>query len=86
MNKKTSLITLLVIVAVLILAGGGYYWKIKPQQEAKDLQNTKANISADVGNNVSPDVTTPTVNLPSTNANPYNKTNPFSNLKINPFQ
>ena len=84
-DKK--LLIIILMVAVLILAGGSYYyWKIKPQQVAEDLQKTKANISADVGNNVSPDVTTPTVNLPNTNANPYNKTNPFSNLKTNPFQ
>ena len=85
MNKK--LIIVVSIVALLALVVGGYYyWKIKPQQAAEDLQKTKANISADVGNNVSPDVTTPTVELPSTNANPYSKTNPFTNIKTNPFQ
>lgn len=78
MNKKLLIIVL--VVVILILAGGSYYyWKIKPQQTADDLQKTKANISADVGNNVSPDVTTP-------DANPYSKTNPFTNLKTNPFQ
>ncbi|MCX6753494.1 MAG: hypothetical protein NTV03_00315 [Candidatus Nomurabacteria bacterium] len=76
MNKKL----LIIVVVVLVLIGSGYYyWKIKPQQKAEDIQKTKANISADVGNNVTPDMTTP-------DANPYSKTNPFTNLKTNPFQ
>jgi len=69
-----------------LMGGGYYYWKIKPQQTAEDIQKTKAKISADISKNISPDVTTPAVTLPNTNANPYNKTNPFSNLKTNPFQ
>jgi len=90
MSKKLLIIFL--VVAILFLAGGGYYyWKIKTQkpaaqQAAEDIQKTAANISTDIGNNVTPDVTTPTVTLPNTDANPYNKTNPFSNLKTNPFK
>ncbi|MFA6524576.1 MAG: hypothetical protein WC264_03405 [Candidatus Paceibacterota bacterium] len=86
MNKKSIIIIL--IIAFLALVGGGYYyWKIKTQksatqQTADDIQKTVDNIS----NNVSPDVTTPAINLPNTDANPYNKTNPFTNLKTNPFQ
>jgi flagellar basal body-associated protein FliL len=90
MNKKLLLIILIVVVLALV-GGGYYYWKTKTQksatqQAAEDIQKTAANISADIGNNVSPDVTTPVVNLPNTDANPYNKTNPFSNLKTNPFK
>jgi len=96
MNKKLLLVVLVVVVLALAL-GGYYYWKIKTQktlevpkseaeQAAEDIQKAAVNISADIGNNVSPDVTTPAVNLPDTNANPYNKTNPFSDLKTNPFQ
>mgnify|MGYP001585176261 CR=1 FL=1 len=86
MNKKI-LIIVLIVVLVLIGGGGYYYWKIKAQklaeqQRAEDAQK----ITDSIGNNVSPDVATPTVNLPNTNANPYNKTNPFSDLKTNPFQ
>ncbi|MCX6751545.1 MAG: hypothetical protein NT161_02125 [Candidatus Nomurabacteria bacterium] len=79
-------------VVVLILIGGGYYfWKTNIQKSAtqqamEDIQKTAASVSADIGNNVSPNVTTPTVNLPSADTNPYSKTNPFSNLKTNPFQ
>ncbi|MFA5936592.1 MAG: hypothetical protein WC822_01800 [Candidatus Paceibacterota bacterium] len=90
MNKKLLIIVLVAIVLIL-LGGGYYYWKIKMQkpavqQVAEDIQKTLVNISADIGNNVSPNVTTPTVTLPNTDANPYNKTNPFTNLKTNPFQ
>lgn len=83
MDKKLLIIVLVVVVLVLI-GGGYYYWKIKTQKSAaqqatEDVQKTAADISAKVGNNVTPDVTTP-------NANPYSKTNPFTNLKTNPFQ
>lgn len=89
-NKKLLIIVLAVIVLTLI-GGGYYYWKTKvqksvAQQAVEDMQKTTADISAGIGNNVSPNVTVPTVNLPNTNANPYNKTNPFSNLKTNPFK
>ncbi len=82
---------MLAVVILALVGGGYYYWKIKMQKSAtqkaaEDIQKTMANISADIGNNVSPDVTTPAVNLPNTDANPYNKTNPFSSLKINPFK
>lgn len=84
MNKKLLTIILIVAVSVLVLAGGGYYyWKVKTQKSA---EQRAADISNEIGNNVSPDVTTPIVNLPDTNANPYSKTNPFTNLKTNPFQ
>lgn len=90
MNKKL-LAAVLVVVVVALVGGGYYYWKSKTQisdaqQAAEDMQKTAAGISTDIGNNVSPDVTIPDVNLPSTDANPYNKTNPYSNLKTNPFQ
>jgi len=90
MSKKLLIIVL--VVVVLILVGGGfYYWKIKTQkstaqQATEDMQKITASVSADIGNNVSPDVTIPAVVLPDTNANPYSQTNPFSNLKTNPFQ
>lgn len=90
MNKKILLI--ISVVLVLALAGGGfYYWKMKTQkhpaqQAIEDLQKTAASVSTDIGSNVSPDVTVPAVSLPDTNANPYSDTNPFSNLKTNPFQ
>lgn len=94
MDKKIILIVS--AAAVLALAGVGYYYwktqsppevpKSEAQQAAEDLQDATAGVSADVGSNVSPDVTTPNVNPIKTDTNPYNKTNPFSGLKTNPFQ
>ncbi len=93
MNKKTILIAL--AVAVFVLLGAGYYYRKTSTQEAprsaaeqalEDLQRTTAGVSADVGSGVSPNVTTPDVNPIKTDTNPYNKTNPFSGLKTNPFQ
>jgi flagellar basal body-associated protein FliL len=90
MNKKLLIIVLAVVVLALI-GGGYYYWQTKTQkstaqQATEDVQKTAADISSGIGNNVSPDLTTPAVTLPNTDANPYNKTNPFTNLKTNPFQ
>lgn len=90
MNKKL-LIVVLVVVVVALVGGGYYYWKSKTQKSAaqqavEDIQKATAGTSIDIGNNVSPDVTIPVVNLPDTEANPYNKANPYSNLKTNPFQ
>lgn len=95
MNKKQLLTVLIVVVLILIAGGGYYYWKMGKVSEvsksaaekaAEDLQKTAADISSGIGNNVSPNVTTPAVILPNTDANPYSKTNPFTNLKTNPFQ
>ncbi len=92
MNKKP----LLIIVVVIVIAVVAWMVVNKPattgptkptaQQAAEDIQKTAASVSADVGKNVSPNVKIPAVNPVNTDANPYNKTNPFSNLKTNPFQ
>jgi hypothetical protein len=82
MSKKNT--TIVSVLLILVLIGGGYYyWKIKMQ---KSTAQQAADILAEIGNNVSPDVTTPAINLPDTNTNPYSKTNPFTNLKTNPFR
>ncbi len=92
MNKNKKLLMIVLAVVILILIGGGYYfWKTKiqkssAQQATEDIQKITASVSAGIGNNISPDVATPAVKLPSVDANPYSKTNPFSNLKTNPFQ
>jgi len=94
MNKKISLIVSVVLVLVIALSGY-YYWKTKIQklpeiqksateQATEDIQKIVASTSASIGSSVSPNVTVPTINPIKTDANPYNKTNPFTNL--NPFQ
>lgn len=81
MNKKLLLIVL--IVVVLALVGGGYYYyywqKSAAEQAVKDIQETAG---------VLPAINTGAVNpLESAqSANPYDKTNPFSNIKVNPFE
>ena len=96
MNKKILLIVSVILVLFLVF-GGYYYWKIKtekisvpvksvPEQATDNIQSIVASTSANIGSSVSPDITTPVIVPVSTDANPYNKTNPFSNLKTNPFQ
>lgn len=98
MNKNLSFIAAAAAVLALIAAAAGYYyWRTNPQktaetpkatveQAAADIQKTAAGVSADIGKSVSPDVSTPAVKLQNTDANPYDKANPYSNLKTNPFQ
>jgi len=98
MNKKVLLA--ISVVVILALAGGGYYfWKIKTkkaveapksaaEQATEDIQKTTSAVSSEVGKNIIPNATATAINPIQTDANPYNKTNPFSNsnLKVNPFQ
>jgi hypothetical protein len=62
----------LVFGLLILTLFGGYYWKTKMQKP-----------STDVVNSVSP-VVSPTESVQD--ANPYDKTNPFSNVKVNPFE
>lgn len=77
MNKKI-LISILVLL-ILGLVGGGYYWywqsgKASPGQSAETA-----------GGGALPSLTTnPLENKP--NLNPVDKTNPFQNIKTNPFE
>lgn len=70
MSKKYLIAVL--ILLILGLAGGGYYWKTKMQKPAGVLPA----IDTSAAN--------PAENIQS--ADPYEKTNPFSNLKVNPFE
>lgn len=87
MYMKKYIIWGSVLVILALIGGGYYYWKTKMQtppksateQAAADIQKAAESVTSDIGKNVSPDVTTPT-------ANPYKNTNPYSNLKTNPFQ
>ena len=88
MNKKLLIAT---IVALVLLAAGYWYWRstIAPTPEEQTIQKAEDNAkalteSATQGVLPSLDVANPVSNLPDTN--PVNKTNPFSNVKTNPFQ
>ena len=83
MSKK-YLIIVLVLLAML-LAGGGYYWKTKMQ---KPITVINAGVVEDMPKTALPTIDTSTAN-PAENiqsADPYEKTNPFSNIKTNPFE
>jgi len=88
MNKKI----LIAVLVLLILGGGYYYWKTNMQkspaeQAVDDIQKTLESINQDVSQGLLPAIDT-TVN-PMENApdvNPYSNTNPFSDVKVNPFE
>ncbi len=89
MNKKPLLIVLLIVLLVL---GGYYYWKTKIQKsEAEraldDVQKTTQSISDLATQGTIPTIDTninPIKNAPDTN--PYSNTNPFLDVKVNPFE
>lgn len=92
MNKKL----LISVLALLIvgLAGGGYLWWVKrPAPSAAEkavtaIQKTTESINESATQGVLPNIgatmINPMENVP--NVNPYSDTNPFSNIKTNPFQ
>jgi len=81
MSKK-YLIAVLALV-VLVLAGGGYYWKTKMQKPATPIDSA-GETSETVLPTIEASTATPPENIQS--ADPYEKTNPFSNIKVNPFE
>ncbi len=89
MNKKLLIAT---IVALLLLAGGYWYWKsttaLTPEEQALNKAKEAADtLTKNTTQGVIPSLdvnTNPAGNLPDTN--PVNKTNPFSDVKTNPFR
>lgn len=79
MNKKYTLIVL--VLLIFVLAGGVYFWKTKMQKSATGT-------TEDISKGVLPAIDTGVVNPTESaqGANPYDKTNPFSNIKVNPFE
>jgi len=63
-------ITIILVLLILVLAGGGYYY-----WKITNMQKS----ATDVVNPVNPTESVRGVN-------PYDKTNPFSNIKVNPFE
>ncbi len=92
MNKK--LIIIISVVVFLVLVGGGYYyWKTQMQksvgkQAVENIQKTEVGVAENVSKGVLPTIDTGAVNPMESaqSANPYSKTNPFSNMKVNPFK
>ena len=77
MMKKSYLIAIVSAIVLLILLGAGYWYMRSVKKEAK-VATELPNIE------VVPSVSTnPLDNKP--NINPVDQTNPFANIKINPF-
>jgi len=90
MTKKYIIIAL---VLLLILGGGYYYyWKTNMQkssteQAVNDIQKIFESVNQDVAQGVLPTIdatVNPMENAPDTN--PLSNTNPFSDVKVNPFE
>lgn len=91
MNKKL-LISILVLL-IVGLAGGGYLLWVKilapsaAEKAVTAIQKTAESINKSATQGVLPDIKAvminPMENVPD--VNPYSDTNPFLNIKINPF-
>lgn len=87
MNKK-----ILITVAVLLVLGlAVYYWGFykkpappPPEQAVTDIQNTVESVNQKVAEGIFATTTNPLENVPD--VNPYKNTNPFSDIKTNPFK
>lgn len=89
MNKK--LLIIILVVVVLVLVGGVlYYWETRTQkssaeQAVNDAQETVDSINENLGESLFGTTTAnPLENVPD--VNPYKNTNPFSDIKTNPFK
>ena len=84
-KSKKSILILIVIVAIIGLGIGGYfYWKSK-QKAAQSAGEVAQKITESASQGVLPSVSTnPLENKPD--VNPVDKTNPFKNIKTNPFE
>ena len=77
MNKKYIIIIL--VLLILVLVGGGYYWHWQSKKSGVEVITETAN------GEVLPSVSTnPLDNKP--NVNPIDQTNPYKNIKTNPFE
>ena len=88
---KKSILTLIVVVIVIGLVIGGYfYWKkyIKVSLEIKAVENagdSAQKITDSATQGILPEINAnPLENKPE--VNPVDKTNPFKDLKTNPFE
>ncbi|MGC9610680.1 MAG: hypothetical protein ABSE68_00415 [Minisyncoccia bacterium] len=81
MNKK---LLIALVVAVVLLAAGYWYWgntRVAPTPEQANLNQVGDSVEA-INQSVTQGVM-PSLAVPDTN--PVTKTNPFSELKTNPF-
>ena len=81
MSKKYIIAVL--VLLVLSLAGGGYYWKTRMQKPVTPIDSA-GETSETALPAIDTSIANPAENVQS--ADPYEKTNPFSNIKTNPFE
>jgi L-asparagine transporter-like permease len=99
MNKK-MLIVGAVMIGAGIVTGGGYYWwtvsrktssaSLAPAsagQALADIQNTMVSVNSGMIDQLfAADADAPDGEESLPDANPYRNANPFSDLKVNPFE
>lgn len=91
MSKKTLIIIGSAVLVLGLCVGGYFYWKSKNSNDAnKDAIENAGNASEKISESASkgllPDISgsNPLENKPD--INPVDKTNPFTNIKTNPFE
>mgnify|MGYP001581901769 CR=1 FL=1 len=89
--KKEVSISLAIVLIIILAAAGYFYWKgttKPPQEEVLDSvsQNVQGALDS-VTNAALPSINTQTNPLEDVpTINPVSKTNPFSDIKTNPFK
>ncbi len=88
MAKKTIIIVVVILVLIILVAGGYIFWdqykKFKEKNPFGDLADFAKNIGNVATRGVLPSLeTNPFADKP--NLNPVDKTNPYANIKTNPF-
>ena len=91
MTKKTIFILVAVVLLIGLTIGGYFYWKSKkpkltPEESALEKAGeTAEKITESATKGVLPSIgTNPLENKPD--VNPTSQTNPFKNIKTNPFE
>lgn len=81
-NKKTLMLVLVAVIVVVVAIGGYVYWKrsVAPIEQAPDLTgSTVEEVLSEVNTSANPYESV-------SETNPVEKTNPFTEVKTNPFE
>ena len=83
----------LLALIIVVLAVAGFLWWQTTSQEETGQQPTETPTQGGLGSGLYQDTENPADSLPAINplenkpeVNPLNETNPFSNIKTNPFK
>jgi flagellar basal body-associated protein FliL len=93
MDKKLVITIIVALVLIILGIGGYFYWSQNKIQTPQEQAQQAASETTDILNNsvsqgVIPSIDTAQVNplKDNPNINPVDKTNPFTNVKTNPFE